>query len=286
MQEHRRTFGFRWFVPMVIAVALHGAALAASQQATVTTADIARLELAVADAKADLARLRTRDAAKAGILEKELAALADEVTYLKVKAAKEGHVPRSEYVSLRDRIDDLRTRAGAGATSAAPSTSVAVPVGTLLDVRLQSTLSSATAAVEDRFDATTVHDVVQAGRVVIPAGSVVRGVVAAVDKATRGDRTGSLTLRFDRITIRGRTYTMKATVTDKVEAGTKEEVGKIGGAAAAGAIVGAILGGGKGAAIGAILGGGGMVAATPGTDVEVPAGTVLWIRLDTELVVG
>ncbi len=265
---------------------LVGAAPRVAGQATVTKADLDRLELALADARRDLAQLRERDTGRAAALDKELGQLADEVTYLKVKAAKEGNVPRSEYTSLRDRIDDWRARARAASLPPAPTAGVAVPVGTLLDVRMQATLSSATAAVEDRFEATTVHDLVQAGRVVIPAGSVVRGVVKAVDKATRGDRKGSLTLGFDRITIRGRTYTMKATVTEKVEASTKEEAAKIGGAAAAGAIVGAILGGGKGAAIGAILGGGGMVAATPGSDVEVPAGTVLRIRLDTELIVG
>jgi hypothetical protein len=269
----------------MLTVGLLALAAPVRAQAVVSKADLDRLELALADARRDLAQLRARDAARAAALEKELEQLADEVTYLKVKTAKEGHVPRSEYTALRDRIDDWRARAGAGAP-ASRAAGVAVPVGTTLDVRLQTTLSSATSKVEERFEATTVHDVVQAGRVVIPAGSVVRGVVAKVDKATRGDRTGSLTLTFDRISIRGRAYAIKATVTDKVEASTKEEVGKIGGAAAAGAIVGAILGGGKGAAIGAILGGGGLVAATPGTDVELPAGTVLRIRLDTELIVG
>jgi hypothetical protein len=269
----------------MLTVGLLALAAPVRAQAVVSKADLDRLELALADARRDLAQLRARDAARAAALEKELEQLADEVTYLKVKTAKEGHVPRSEYTALRDRIDDWRARAGAGAP-ASRTAGVAVPVGTTLDVRLQTTLSSATSKVEERFEATTVHDVVQAGRVVIPAGSVVRGVVAKVDKATRGDRTGSLTLTFDRISIRGRAYAIKATVTDKVEASTKEEVGKIGGAAAAGAIVGAILGGGKGAAIGAILGGGGLVAATPGTDVELPAGTVLRIRLDTELIVG
>jgi hypothetical protein len=279
----RRTAGLLGVT--MLTVGLLALAAPVRAQAVVSKADLDRLELALADARRDLAQLRARDAARAAALEKELEQLADEVTYLKVKTAKEGHVPRSEYTALRDRIDDWRARAGAGAP-ASRTAGVAVPVGTTLDVRLQTTLSSATSKVEERFEATTVHDVVQAGRVVIPAGSVVRGVVAKVDKATRGDRTGSLTLTFDRISIRGRAYAIKATVTDKVEASTKEEVGKIGGAAAAGAIVGAILGGGKGAAIGAILGGGGLVAATPGTDVELPAGTVLRIRLDTELIVG
>ena len=62
-----------------------------------------------------------------------------------------------------------------------------VPVGQELDVRLQTPLSSETSTVEQRFEATTVVDVVQNGRVLIPAGSIVRGVVADVKLAGRDD---------------------------------------------------------------------------------------------------
>ena len=75
-----------------------------------------------------------------------------------------------------------------------------VPAGQELDVRLQSSLSSETATVEQRFEATTVVDLRQGGRVLIPAGSVVRGVVSGVEKAGRLERTGRLELSFDQIT--------------------------------------------------------------------------------------
>jgi hypothetical protein len=45
--------------------------------------------------------------------------------------------------------------------------------------------------------------------------------------------------------------------------------------------VGGILGGLEGALIGAVVGGGGVIAATEGKDVELPAGTIIRIRLDT-----
>ena len=54
-----------------------------------------------------------------------------------------------------------------------------VPVGQLMDVRLQTTLSSATATREQRFEATTAADIYQDDRVLIPAGSRVRGVVSS-----------------------------------------------------------------------------------------------------------
>ena len=55
------------------------------------------------------------------------------------------------------------------------------------------------------------------------------------------------------------------------------------GGAGVGAIIGAILSGAKGAPAGILIGGGGTIAATEGTDVELPAGTVLRVRMDAPL---
>ena len=74
-------------------------------------------------------------------------------------------------------------------------------------------LSSDTAQVEDRFEATTVVDLYQGNDVLIPAGSMLRGVVSSVNKATRTDRKGSLTVAFDQVTVRGRNYPIRGTVT-------------------------------------------------------------------------
>ena len=152
-------------------------------------------------------------------------------------------------------------------------------------MRLQSPLSSATSQVEDRFEATTVVDLRDAdGRVVVPAGSLARGVVSSVNKAGRIERKGSMQVAFDRITIKGRSYPMRATVTQAIESeGIKGEKEKIGIGAGAGAIIGGILGGVKGAIAGILIGGGGTIAATEGKDVELPAGTALRVRLDSPL---
>ena len=161
-----------------------------------------------------------------------------------------------------------------------------VPVGTEIDVRLQSPLSSGSAQVEDRFQATTMVDLGSDSRVLIPAGSLVRGVVTSVDKAGRIERRGRLTLAFDQVTVSGRAYPMHATVTQALESeGIRGETGKIGAGAGVGAIIGGILGGFKGALAGILIGGGGTVAATEGKDVELPPGTVLRIRLDSPLTV-
>src|SRR5439155_6356478 len=161
-----------------------------------------------------------------------------------------------------------------------------VPTGTEIDVRLENELSSTTAQVEQRFTATTVADLYQGNAVLIPAGSVVRGVVSSVNKATRTDRKGSLTVAFDQITIRGRSYPIRGTVTQALESeGIRGEMGKIGAGSAVGAIIGRIIGCAKGALLGVLIGGGGTIAATEGKDVDVPAGTILRVRLEQPLMV-
>jgi hypothetical protein len=157
----------------------------------------------------------------------------------------------------------------------------AIPAGHEIDVRLMTELSSDNAQVEDRFEATTVVDLYRGNEVLIPAGSVVRGVVSSVNRASRTDRKGSLTVSFDQITVNGRSYPMRGTVTQAIESeGIRGEAARIGAGSAVGAIIGGIIGGVKGALLGVLIGGGGTIAATEGKDVTLPAGTILRVRLD------
>jgi hypothetical protein len=161
-----------------------------------------------------------------------------------------------------------------------------IPVGQELDVRLQAALNSGTANVEDRFQATTVVDLVQNGTTLVPAGSLVRGVVRSVDRASRTDRTGELTLAFDEITVNGRQYPMQANATQAFESkGLQGELERLGVGAGAGAIIGGIIGGLEGALVGVLVGAGGVIAATEGKDVDLPAGTILRIRMDSPVTI-
>jgi hypothetical protein len=295
---------------LMVAALLVGLGPGAGAQTTVTSADVQRLQDNIYEASRDVAQVRGRDGALASQLQAELDDARDETIYLKVKIRKNEPIARSEYSDLRDRIEDIRsrarsdsagrytppgqstgtneanrsTRSSGGSGRVASESDADVPVGTELDVRLQKTLSSATAQVEDRFESTTMVDLREDERVIVPAGSVLRGVVSSVNKAGRIDRKGSMTLAFDQITIRGRSYPMRATVTQALESeGVKGEAARIGAGAGVGAIIGGILGGFKGALAGILIGGGGTIAATEGTDVELPAGTVLRIRMDTGL---
>ena len=281
----------------------------ASAQTSVTSADIQRLQDSIYEASRDLSQIRSRDSALASQLQAELDDARDDATYLKVKLRKHESIARSEYADVLDRVENIRSRArgdaGGGYTPPAGanypdsrstypdsrSTTTGrivgneIPVGTEFDVRLQTPLSSKTAQVEDRFEATTMVDLRDdRNRVLIPAGSTMRGVVSSVDKAGRIERKGSLTVAFDRVTVNGRSYPIRGTVTQALESeGIKGEAEKIGIGAGAGAILGAILGGVKGAVAGILIGGGGTIAATEGKDVELPAGTVLRVRLDSPL---
>ena len=159
-----------------------------------------------------------------------------------------------------------------------------IPVGQEFDVRLQTPLSSETSTVEQRFEATTAVDLMQDGRVLVPAGSIVHGVISDVKRPGRIDRVGSLTLSFDRITVRGRDYNFRGMATQVFESrGIRDEVGTAGGGAGVGAVIGGLIGGVKGAVLGAVIGAGGAIAATEGKDIHLPAGTIMRIRADSSI---
>jgi TolA-binding protein len=289
-------------------VAAPGVLAPAEAQNTVSTNDIQRLQDSLLDLNSDLARLRSRDRDEARDYQDEVDEVRDEVVYLRVKLRKGQTVSRSEYAEVRDRIEELRSRVNGessaestSTTGSRSSTSTAsttrstersertssrnssiIPVGQEVDVRLQDTLNSGTNQVEDRFIATTVVDLEGDGRTLIPAGSEMRGVVSAVQSAGRLNRKASLGVTFDQITIDGRTYPIRGTVTEALEGeGYRGDAAKIGTGAGVGAIIGGILGGLKGALAGILIGGGGVVAATEGKDVELPAGTILRVSLDS-----
>lgn len=256
----------------------------------VTSADLQLLQDSTAAVATDITQARARDAVQAGELDRELAEVRDDLAYLRGKLRREGKVSHSEMGDIRARLDRLRTRAQSvarGISTSAPSGGDReLPVGTEIDVRVQNTISSATAQIEDRVEATTVLNVDTQDHVLVPAGSVFRGTVTAVNRAGRLDRKGSLTVVFDQVTVRNQTTQVRATVLQALESeGLKGDSAKIGAGAGVGAIIGGILGGFKGVLAGILVGGGGVIAATEGQDVTLPAGTILRVRLDTPLIV-
>ena len=125
---------------------------------------------------------------------------------------------------------------------------VTIPAGSHATVRLNTSLSSATAHTGEVWSGTLTHEIVEHGKVVVRAGAPVKGKVTYVNRSGRLHKPGALTLRLS--SINGETVYSSA-VSRKGKSHTKGNAEKIGGGAGAGAVIGALAGGGKGAAIGA-----------------------------------
>ncbi len=159
-----------------------------------------------------------------------------------------------------------------------------IPSDSVLGLQVERAVSSESARVEDRVEARVTRDVRVDGRVAIPAGAIVQGSVTEVDKGGKVRERARLAVRFHTVVLADGTRMNIRTdaIAREGQSPSGESTAKIGGAAAGGAILGAILGGGKGAAIGGAIGAAGGTAATMagGRNAAVlPAGTTLSVRI-------
>ena len=159
-----------------------------------------------------------------------------------------------------------------------------VPADAVLGLQIERTVTSEIARVEDRVDARVTRDVRVGDRVAIPAGSLVQGSVMEVERGGKVKERAKLGIRFHTVTLAD--GTKLAIRTDSVvregASPANESAAKIGGAAVGGAILGAILGGGKGAVIGGSIGAAGGTAATMAGQrnaAVLPAGTTVSVRV-------
>jgi hypothetical protein len=252
--------------------------------------DMATLERRVQDAQAAYARVQTSD-------QQELREIEDDLAYLRVKVRRGETISARERRELGERIDRFLVRMNAATSTGntgryergprdtrygTAGRRGELPAGSEVDVRLQHRLSSDDAQVEDRVTATTMVDLYRGNDLLVPAGSLLEGYVSSVDRASRTDRKGSLTVMFTKLNVNGRSHDVRAYVTQALESeGLKGEAERIGAGAGVGAIIGGILGGVKGAITGILIGGGGVLAATEGKDITLEAGTVLRVRFDS-----
>ena len=177
--------------------------------------------------------------------------------------------------------------------SKAPAASVSV-TRTLeafrqFSIATTSTITSRTAKPGDAFTATVVSDVQDAaGRVVIPAGSLVSGTITDVKSAPNPSSPGTLTLAVNSVAVNGRSYPINASIDSLATERSGRPISgsdavKVGAGAAAGAIVGQIIGKNtKGTIIGAVVGaaaGGAYAVATKDGDIRLPAGTHVIVTL-------
>lgn len=183
-------------------------------------------------------------------------------------------------------------------TSRAPAVSATrtLNAGRQFSMAMSQTISSRSAQPGDAFTATVVADVQDAaGRVAIPAGSVVSGTITDVKSASNPNSSGTLTLAVNSVSVRGKSYQIDASIDSLATERAGRSVSgsdavKVGVGAAAGAIVGQIIGKNtKGTVIGAVVGaaaGTGYAVATKDSDIRLPAGTPVLITLNQRLSVS
>lgn len=175
-----------------------------------------------------------------------------------------------------------------------PAAAKLVPAGTQLRIRLGDTLSSKEARAGDRFTATVVNPTRY-------EEAKVTGHVRSITKSGRVKGRTTMSLAFDTIRLSdGRTGPLRAEVLrvydsdsaqnvdseGRVQSGGrgKQTLKRSGIGAAAGAVIGAIAGGGKGAAIGLLVGGAagaGSIAVEGSKELKLERGTEMLIRVNS-----
>jgi hypothetical protein len=195
--------------------------------------------------------------------------------------------PASKRVS-RTFVSLLLAGAGAGCALlpvTATTHEVTLAQGTLLTARLNSAIASDTSREGDPVEATLTEAVRLDGVEVLPSGSVLTGVVTTADASGKVKGRASLAVAFRSVAVlgRGETYALSGTFHHTAASTKGDDAKKIGIPAAAGAGIGAIVGGKQGAGIGALIGGGAgtaVVLSTSGPEVRYVRGASMSIALD------
>lgn len=183
-----------------------------------------------------------------------------------------------------------------GGSMSTASASYNLAAGTLVDAAITNEISSREAKAGDAFTASVVEDVKNAdGLIAIPAGSTVHGTITEVKAAPNAGATGTLTLAVSSVTVRGKTYDIRASIdslatTRKGQGISTMDAARVAGGAAAGAILGRVIGGNAtGTIVGGVVGaaaGVAVSAAIKDVDIVLPAGTHLILTLKQRLTVA
>ena len=167
---------------------------------------------------------------------------------------------------------------------------VTLPAGTVLPVDLETSVGSDISRVEQPVHGRLRRAIVEHGVEVIPAGAAISGHVTAAQRPGKVKGRGYVAFRFTQLDTpgAGTSHISTALISRTAPATKKQDAMKIGAPAAAGAAIGAIVGGGDGAAKGAVIGGAagtGYVLSTRGKEVRVGKGADLTVKLTAPLTV-
>lgn len=167
---------------------------------------------------------------------------------------------------------------------------VTVVADSVLGLRLESTISSKTAHVEDRIQARLSRDVLVDGRVAIPSGARLEGSVTVVESGGKFKDHPRLGIAFNTLVLADGTRV--AIQTEPIYRDGDSPAGpaaaKVGSSAVVGAILGAMIGGKKGAAIGTAAGAAGgaaVVASGDRAEAALASGTPVTARLSAPITI-
>jgi hypothetical protein len=170
-----------------------------------------------------------------------------------------------------------------------PPEPIVIPAGKTVTVRMGEGLSSKSAQDGQTFTGTLANGIAVNGKVVIPAGSGVTGVVSEAKSAGKFKGEAILAIRLTSINVKGVPHnvgTDEYVVTQKGKG--KRSAVMIGGGTAGGALIGGIAGGGKGALIGGLVGAGAGTAGaafTGNKELTIPAESAASFKTTTPITI-
>ena len=185
--------------------------------------------------------------------------------------------------------------------AAAAQTNLALPAGTALNVKLETTLATFTSKTGDRFSGRVTQPVMLDGKTVIPIGTTVQGRVTKVKESRRIAGKPTIGIVPESMVLpNGERYALNATMVDtNLRAGTDvneegqfkgaghdtSDLMEVGAGTGGGMLIGGLAAGGKGALVGGAIGATATIAhwLSKHRSGVLPAGTELTLELNRPL---
>jgi len=175
-----------------------------------------------------------------------------------------------------------------GGAPAAQPASIDIPAGSELAIRINENISVKHTEPGTPFDGEVVEPWVDAnGRVILPKGTPVGGVVDESHRRGHFKGRSVLELRLTSLTLNGQQYPLSTHDMRETKKGKgKRSAAFIGGGSGLGMLIGGVASGGTGLLIGGLAGGGAGTAAaglTGNRDLDIPAESIVHFRLADDL---